>query len=397
MRKNWQAEGMTEQDLYGVLLDEFWGIPLFDVHSHFCQEGGMVDDPESYLSAWTQPEVPPPGLTEAQIRDWREGRWAMKRTYWFSRACGNALRELYATDDSAEMARLMNGVRARGLEASIDWMRGKSNVENIVVDSNPDLAAAREGILSTYRLDARGVTWRSCELEDVLEGEEERIKGLKEAGGVHCFKIPVAYDRSLRMEDVSLEEAARAARKEPEKRNPGEQKAIEDYIFRHFMRRAGRWSMPVEIHTGFGWAIHDRPLRLSEADPENLLPVLENEEFRRTQFILFHGGYPFTSKMGYMAGAFSNVNLDFTCLSPESWRMLKRALHEWIDIVPLDRMVAGSDGSYEWLYFGARLNRECLAQVLAEKVESEYMDLEMAVSMGRHILRDNGRRIFGLE
>jgi hypothetical protein len=76
--------------------------------------------------------------------------------------------------------------------------------------------------------------------------------------------------------------------------------------------------------------------------------------------------------------------------------MLKRALHEWIDIVPMDRMVTGSDGSYEWLYFGAKLNRECLAQVLAEKIDDEFMDEEMALSVGRHILRDNARDIFGL-
>jgi predicted TIM-barrel fold metal-dependent hydrolase len=199
------------------------------------------------------------------------------------------------------------------------------------------------------------------------------------------------------MDDVTLEEASRAARKTPDDRSSEEQKGIEDFVFRHFMRMAGKWSMPVEIHTGFGWAVRQRPLRLSEADPENLLPVLEDEEFRSTQFILFHGGYPFTSKMGYIAGAFSNVHLDFTCLSPESWSMLKRALHEWIDIVPMDRMVTGSDGSYEWLYFGAKYNREVLAQVLAEKVRDEYMDVELASSLGRHVLRDNAMRIFGLD
>jgi hypothetical protein len=77
--------------------------------------------------------------------------------------------------------------------------------------------------------------------------------------------------------------------------------------------------------------------------------------------------------------------------------MLKRALHEWIDIVPMDRMVTGSDGSYEWLFFGAKLNRECLAEVLTEKIEDEYMDEEMAYSVGRRILRDNARRIFELD
>jgi Tat protein secretion system quality control protein TatD with DNase activity len=76
--------------------------------------------------------------------------------------------------------------------------------------------------------------------------------------------------------------------------------------------------------------------------------------------------------------------------------MLKRGLHEWIDIVPMDRIVTGSDGSYEWLYFAGKYNREALAEVLAEKISNEHMDMELAVEVGRHVLRDNARRVFGV-
>jgi predicted TIM-barrel fold metal-dependent hydrolase len=216
-------------------------------------------------------------------------------------------------------------------------------------------------------------------------------------GSTGCIKIGMAYYRSLRIDAVSFSEAATIAEKNPQSRTQEEQKMAEDYIYLHFLRKAGLWSIPVEIHTGFGWDIRARPLRLSEADPENLLPILEDPEFRTTKFILFHGGHPFLSKMGYIAGTFSNVHLDFTCLCPESMSMLKRALHEWIDIVPMDRIVTGSDGSYEWLYFAAKYNRECLAEVLAEKVSFEHMDLDVALDVGKHILRDNAHCIFGIE
>jgi predicted TIM-barrel fold metal-dependent hydrolase len=284
-------------------------------------------------------------------------------------------------------------VRSRSLLESIEWIRERSNVETIVVDSNPQLSLLDDHILSTYRLDPRALTWRGCDLEERIREIEADVEALRTKGAVSCFKVPNAYSRTLRIDKPSPSQARKAAVKEGPKRSSKEQKGVEDYLFRHFFERAAHWGMPVEIHTGFGWAIGERPLRLSEADPENLLPILEDPLYQPTTFILFHGGYPFTSKMGYIAGSFPNVYLDFTCLCPESWRMLKRSLHEWIDIVPMDRIVTGSDGSYEWLYIGAKLNRECLAEVLAEKVQDEYMGLDLALEVGRRILYANANSV----
>ena len=167
----------------------------------------------------------------------------------------------------------------------------------------------------------------------------------------------------------------------------------EDFIFRHFFEKAGEWGSPVEVHTGFDWPIHTRPLRLSEAE-ENLLSVLEDDHFRSTKFVLLHGGYPFTSTTGYLAASFLNVYLDFTCLSAESRSVLSGSLDEWIDVVPMDRIVTGSDGRYEWVFFASEVNRQCLAEILTKKVEEEYMDEALAIQVGRRILRENGRELF---
>ena len=379
------------------ILRELWITPHFDVHSHFCSESGPVEGVDSYVANWTQPETRAAGVPDQGLGTWRKERWSMKRSLWISRAFRVALGELYGTRNEAGIRRKMNELRKKGLVASIDWMRRKANVEFLVVDSNPQLASGSEHIISTYHLNARAILHKPCDLASTLDGLEGEVKRGCETGSIGCLKVAMAYDRSLRIEEACLDEAASAAGKDPGRRSAEEQKRAEDYIYRHFFRKAGEWSIPVEIHTGFGWTIHERPLRLSEADPENLLPILEAPEFRTTQFILFHGGYPFISKMGYIAGTFSNVCLDFTCLSPESWTMLKRALHEWIDIVPMDRIVTGSDGSYEWLYFAAKFNRECLAEVLSEKVLKEHMDLDLAFEVGRRILRENARRLFGID
>jgi len=376
------------------ILKELWRTPHFDVHSHFCSESGPVESVDSYIANWTQPETRPAGIPDQGFGAWRMERCPMKRSLWISRAFRVALGELYGTRNEAGICRKMNGLRRKGLVAAIDWMRRKANVEFLVVDSNPQLASHSEHIISTYHLNARSILQRACDLASTLDRLEAEVKSGIETGSIGCLKVAMAYDRSLRIEEASPEEAASAAGKDPRERSADEQKWAEDYVYRRFFGKAGGWSIPVEIHTGFGWTIHGRPLRLSEADPENLLPILEDPEYRTTQFILFHGGYPFISTMGFIAGTFSNVHLDFTCLSPESWTMLKRALHEWIDIVPMDRIVTGSDGSYEWLYFAAKYNRECLAEVLAEKVLKEHMHLDLAFEVGRRILRENARRLF---
>jgi len=386
-----EGESMT---LLDEILDEMWIIPHFDVHSHFGLREGEVKGLEGFLANWSQPETPPQGMSQEGLAEWRRSRWPMKRSTWFSRSFQVALRRLYGRDDTRGLLAEMNRIRSMTIEEAVDWMCERSGVERIVVDSNPKLAVRCERVLSTYRLDARSLTLEPEGLWEIVGRVEGEVKEMRLKGSVSCFKVPVAYLRTLRFEGVEEEEAERISDLPPRKRKAEEQRMLEDFVYRYFFRKAGEWDMPVEIHTGFGWAIHRRPLRLWEADPENLLPVLEDESFRSTRFVLFHGGYPFTSKAAYLAASFSNVYLDFTCLSPESWSLLKRCLHEWIDVVPMDRIVTGSDGSYEWVFFASMFNRQCLAEVLAEKIETEFMDRALATQVGRRILRENAAELF---
>ncbi len=388
---------MESSVLKEQILKELWETPLFDVHSHFCSQGDRVDNLDDYILGWSQPEVEPPTTSEDQKRRWFSSRFRYKRSLWFCRAFSSAIKDLYETKDAEEIARRMNELRQKGLIGSMKWMKEKANVEFLVIDSNPELARKVDWVFSTYRLDFSLLGGEQFNLEEGMRGLEERITELKKEGAISCIKVPIAYDRSLYMEEVSREEAGVISSGDPRKRSEEERKKLENYIYRYLFRKAGSWNMPVEIHTGFGWAIHKRPLRLSEADPENLLPVFEDPDFGSTNFILFHGGYPFLSKTGYLAASFSNVFLDFTCLCPESRNVLIRGLHEWLDIVPMDRIVAGSDGSYEWLYFAARCNREALASVLADKVSGGFMSMDLALEMGRRILRDNAYTLFDLK
>ncbi len=388
---------MEPDDYRKRILDELWKVRIFDVHSHYCSPGDPVEGLDEYICGWSQPETSPVGLSERELDRWRRSRFEAKRSLWFCRSFRVAMQDLYGTRDDGEIVERMNEVRGMGLPSSMEWMRERSNVGYLVVDTNIDLAAEIGWVLSTFRLDSGVLSPYSGTLEEKMEGLEADIEDLAERWAIACFKIPIAYSRSLYMEEVSPEEAGRIESEDAGSRSAVEQRRLEDYVYRRIIRKAGELNLPVEIHTGFGWAIGQRPLRLSEADPENLLPVLEDPECRKTRFILFHGGYPFMSKAGYLAGTFSNVYLDFTCLSAQSSAVLKRGLDEWIDIVPMDRIVCGSDGSYEWLYFASRYNRECLAAVLAGKCAEGQMDLDLALEMGGRILRGNALSVFEMK
>jgi predicted TIM-barrel fold metal-dependent hydrolase len=75
--------------------------------------------------------------------------------------------------------------------------------------------------------------------------------------------------------------------------------------------------------------------------------------------------------------------------------MAKRAYHEWLEMVPSDRILWGADCKHaEGIYAATVLTRQCLAEVLAEKVDRGALREEHAQHIGRQILRENALKLF---
>ena len=78
-----------------------------------------------------------------------------------------------------------------------------------------------------------------------------------------------------------------------------------------------------------------------------------------------------------------------------SYTTAKRAYHEWLEIVPSDRIMWGADCVHaEGVYATTRLTRHCLAEVLAEKVDRGEISEDRARRIGKQILRDNALKLF---
>ena len=70
--------------------------------------------------------------------------------------------------------------------------------------------------------------------------------------------------------------------------------------------------------------------------------------------------------------------------------------HEWLEMFPSNRLMWGADCKHaEGIYAATELTRQCLAEVLAEKIDRGDLSRQQAEQIGRQILRDNALELFG--
>jgi predicted TIM-barrel fold metal-dependent hydrolase len=79
-------------------------------------------------------------------------------------------------------------------------------------------------------------------------------------------------------------------------------------------------------------------------------------------FVSF-GGYPWIGETGAIAMKYpTRVWVDSCWLPTISYTMAKRAFHEWLDVMPSDRIMWGADCNHaEGIYGATEFTRRCLA------------------------------------
>jgi predicted TIM-barrel fold metal-dependent hydrolase len=99
-----------------------------------------------------------------------------------------------------------------------------------------------------------------------------------------------------------------------------------------------------------------------------------------------------------LAKNFANVYPDLTWVHIISPEMGRRLLHELIETVPGNKILAfgGDSVTVEMAYAHSRMARDVVSRVLAEKVEEGYMGEDEAIGLGRRMLRDNPATLYKL-
>lgn len=230
---------------------------------------------------------------------------------------------------------------------------------------------------------ARGLKVES--LDDYLRVLDELFKTAKAAGAA-CLKTTLAYQRTLRFENVVQERAARVFGRARKELKPEEVKEFEDFIMWRLAALSAKYELPFQIHTGHG--------RVQGSNPLNLVDLIEANP--RTKFILFHGGFPWIGETSIIAMRHhSHVWIDSCWMPTLSYSEAKRAYHEWLDVTSSDRIMWGADTNHaEGIYGATEFTRRCVAEVLAERVDSGDLLEEHAIRIGKQILRDNALKLF---
>jgi hypothetical protein len=222
-------------------------------------------------------------------------------------------------------------------------------------------------------------------LDDYLAVLDGLFVEAKKQGAV-CLKTTIAYKRTLHFADVPADRAARVFGRRRDQLSAEEIKDFEDFITWRLTALSAKHELPFQIHTGHG--------RLQGSSPMLLLDLIQANP--RTKFILFHGGFPWVSETGAIVMRHhAHVWIDSVWLPTLSYSMAKRAFHEWLEVVPADRILWGGDCNHaEGIYGATEMTRRCVAEVLAEKVDRGDLREEHALDLGRRILRENALALF---
>jgi len=221
--------------------------------------------------------------------------------------------------------------------------------------------------------------------------------------GVIALKYEAAY---LRLLDFDRPNKARATATYARFVRGGvppapEYKALQDYLFHYIAKEAGRLGLAIHIHILEGAGSYYRP---TGSNPALLESTFNDPELRKTNFVLVHGGMPFTDQVRGLFGK-PNVYADFSAqtffLYPRS---LSNVLRSWLESYP-DRVLFGTDAfsfgpAVDWpelAWLSNSTARTALAMALTGMMSDGEISRERALALARMALRENALKLYGMK
>ena len=402
-------------------------IWVIDTHEHMVTEAEWLAVDESRLDFsqlmhYIDLDVVSAGMPFQQMQTVRfadeseDEKWAMFEPHWrgarnttFAKAIEWTIRDFYglpglSRDTYKEVGRRIRETRKPGRYKHI--LKEVARIEISLLDTQR-MDVDRELFLPVPRLDH--LLWftdraglealenrLSVSIGSPADLEREigkAVEGAKRAGAV-AIKSAQSYLRTLHYEPVERGDAASAfERIVGNGADKADAKTLSDYLFCRLVESCIEHALPIQIHTGMN-AGH--AVRLEPTNPLHLTSVILR--YPEAKLDLFHAGFPYWEEMGVMVKAYPNVRADMCWTHIVSPAAARRALDEWLDLVPANKIFAfgGDLGSPEIAATHLKIARENVAMVLAGKVERGYFSIEEAKEVADMLLRENAREFFGL-
>ncbi len=417
-------------------VDNLWVV---DTHEHLTQEHDWLAAPEGavdfsrFFSHYASVDLVSAGLSHEDLGKIRsektplDEKWALFEPYWekakntaYCRAVDFAVRELFdlpglSSETYKPLAQKMLEMRKPGYYKLV--LKDKAKIAVSILDMGAD-TLDREFFAPVVRMDHFIMVHR---LEDLANIEREagmnihsldalvtalgKVFQTKKERGVVGIKSGLAYVRTLNYECPSKPEAEgvfnQVFTRADSRHNdgvygtrPGDAKILQDYMFHQVVQHCIEHGLPMQIHTG-----------IQEGNGnclEQSNPVLLNDVFLKYPkacFDLFHAGYPYWDELGVMAKMFPGVHADLCWMNVISPAAARRALDEWLEVMPASKIFAfGGDYIFvEGAYAHSMFARDNVAKVLAAKVDDGYFTLDEAIRVAGMILRENANEFFRLE
>jgi predicted TIM-barrel fold metal-dependent hydrolase len=411
-----------------IIKEEIYKIPIVDTHEHLMSEEERNSRPIDifyFFAHYASSDLVSAGMPQATLDKIRnpsiplEERWRDFAPYWeyirntaYAKALIIAIRDLFGIEDINEET--YQAISAKLKESQRKgWyryvLRERANIA-ISLQYVGTMDVDRELFLPVAYYD-HFITARSKwdinslersydvaihSLDDFLRALDIAFERDVKAGAVG-IKSGLAYSRILRYDKVSKSEAEALFNRIFSHLGEGlsweEAKPLQDFIMHQVIKRAISYNLPITIHTGLQ---EGNGNIITNANPVHLVNLFL--EYKEAKFDIFHGGYPYTSELATLAKNFQNVYIDMCWLHIISPNVSRRALHEWLETVPQNKIM-GFGGDYifvEGAYAHSRIARENIARVLIEKVEEGYLNEEEAIKIAYRLLRDNPKELFNL-
>jgi hypothetical protein len=208
------------------------------------------------------------------------------------------------------------------------------------------------------------------------------------------LKLLLGYHRTLRVADVSFD-AARRAYEQLQRGDLAPYATFQDFMVRRMYQIAGTLELPLQIHALFGGPASG--LRLAHNDPALLQPLFDCSTTAATRVVLLHGGYPYVSHAAALAWMYPRVYLDFSVLPSLFALPLRRWLEEWLELIPHNKLLFGSDASAPELYYTAAVNgRRQLGRALRNLIAAGGLTRPEAVQVAERVCFRNTATLYGL-
>jgi len=239
-----------------------------------------------------------------------------------------------------------------------------------------------------------GYTRPPATLNEYLQKIVDPTLQRQKRGGAVAIKFEAAYLRSLDFDDVPRSEAESAYT------HGRAYKKLQDFLFRYIAAEAGRLGMAVHLHVAWGAGGY---FDIGGTNPLLLESVFNDPRLRRTNFVMLHGGWPFTREITALLSK-PNVYADFSAQTLTNYpRPVAQVLREWLEFAP-DKVLFGTDaypyseetGWEQSGWIATQTTRQALGLALTEMLNDGEVSRERAQELAHMVLHDNAAKLYGL-